>query len=63
MSEDENINFDEIKAFLEKNPGLYNIFKDPGENHNLADVHAERAKSMTQKVISWYKSMPILEIE
>jgi len=28
MSEDENINFDEIKAFLEKNPGIYNVFKD-----------------------------------
>ena len=42
---------------------LYNIVNDPGENYNLADVHTAKAKSMTQKVISWYKSMPVLEIE
>ena len=42
---------------------LYNIVNDPEENRNLADVHTERAKTMTQKVMSWYKSMPILKIE
>lgn len=42
---------------------LYNIGNDPGENRNLADVHTKRAKTMAQKVISWYKSMPVLEIE
>ena len=36
---------------------LYNIVNDPEENRNLADVHTERAKTMTQKVMSWYKSM------
>jgi len=41
---------------------LYNIVHDPGEKRNLADVHAERATTMTQKVISWYKSMPVLDI-
>lgn len=41
---------------------LYNIVHDPGEKRNLADVHAERATTMTQKVISWYKSMPVLYI-
>ncbi|WP_321289699.1 sulfatase-like hydrolase/transferase [uncultured Sunxiuqinia sp.] len=40
---------------------LYNIIKDPGEEHNLADVYTERAMTMTQKVVSWYKLMPVLE--
>ncbi|MEQ9443309.1 MAG: sulfatase-like hydrolase/transferase [Cyclobacteriaceae bacterium] len=42
---------------------LYNIVDDAGEDHNLADVHTERAKTMAQKVTSWYKSMPVLETE
>lgn len=42
-------------------PKLYNIVNDPGEQHNLAEVHAKRANTMTQKLISWYKSMPVLE--
>ncbi|BDD12077.1 N-acetylgalactosamine-6-sulfatase (plasmid) [Fulvitalea axinellae] len=42
---------------------LYNIVMDPGEQNNLADAHAERAKTMSQKVISWFKSMPVLEME
>ena len=42
---------------------LYNIFDDPGENRNLAKVHPGLAGIMTQKVVSWYQSMPIMEGE
>ena len=42
---------------------LYNIVNDPGENQNLAEVEIEKANDMTQKVTSWYKSMPVLEIK
>lgn len=42
---------------------LYNIFNDPGENRNLARVHPEMAREMTQKVVSWYQSMPVMEGE
>ncbi|WP_240773321.1 sulfatase-like hydrolase/transferase [Pontibacter sp. SGAir0037] len=42
---------------------LYNIVNDPGEHHNLADVHAKKAATMAKKVTSWYKSMPVLEKE
>ena len=42
---------------------LYNIMNDPGEHNNLANVHQEKANMMTQKVTSWYKSMPVLDIE
>lgn len=44
-------------------PELYNIVDDPGENRNLSDDHAERAKIMTQKVTKWYESMPLLQAE
>jgi uncharacterized sulfatase len=43
-------------------PELYNIVNDSGEKHNLANLHEQKAKTMTQKVISWYKSMPVLNI-
>lgn len=42
-------------------PELYNIVNDPGEQRNLAKVQAKRAKKMAQKVVSWYKSMPVLK--
>jgi arylsulfatase A-like enzyme len=42
---------------------LYNIINDPGEKHNLSDVEAERTGTMTQKVVAWYKSMPVFEEE
>ncbi|MDN5216634.1 sulfatase-like hydrolase/transferase [Fulvivirgaceae bacterium BMA12] len=44
-------------------PELYNIVNDPGESQNLADVHIKRVEEMTQKVVSWYMSMPVLEPE
>ncbi|WPP49401.1 sulfatase family protein [Catalinimonas niigatensis] len=44
-------------------PELYHIVNDPGETHNLADEHAERAKSMIQEVTSWYASMPASQVE
>ena len=37
---------------------LYNIVDDPGETSNLVTVHPKITKTMTTKVISWYKSMP-----
>lgn len=42
---------------------LYNIINDPGESQNLADVHPKRVEAMTQNLVSWYLSMPVLEIE
>lgn len=42
---------------------LYNIVNDPGESQNLADIHIKRVEEMKQKVISWYMSMPVLEVE
>ena len=44
-------------------PELYNIVDDPGENRNLADDYAKRAKRMTQQVTKWYESMPVLKAE
>lgn len=44
-------------------PELYNIVNDPGESQNLADMHIKRVEEMKQKVISWYMSMPVLEVE
>ncbi|QGY46694.1 sulfatase-like hydrolase/transferase [Maribellus comscasis] len=44
-------------------PELYNIVNDPGETKNMAEEHPELTQSMTQKVVSWYKSMPVLEQE
>lgn len=43
MSEDENIDFDKIKSFLEKNPGLYNVFKDSRKMDILALFFREDA--------------------
>jgi arylsulfatase A-like enzyme len=42
---------------------LYDIVNDPGEYHNLSDAHPDRANTMTQEVMAWYQSMPVLEIE
>jgi uncharacterized sulfatase len=42
---------------------LYHIVNDPGEKRNLADMQSEIARNMTQKVISWYASMPVLETQ
>ncbi|UII20284.1 hypothetical protein [Fulvivirga ligni] len=42
-------------------PELYNIVDDPGETNNLAANHTEKTKEMTQKVVGWYKSMPVLD--
>ncbi|PHN07185.1 sulfatase-like hydrolase/transferase [Flavilitoribacter nigricans] len=42
-------------------PELYNIENDPGEQHNLAAMHAERVQDLTQQVTQWYQSMPTLE--
>ncbi len=42
-------------------PELYHIENDPGELQNLADHHAEKVKEMSQSVISWHQSMPVLE--
>ncbi|WP_339923177.1 sulfatase-like hydrolase/transferase [uncultured Cyclobacterium sp.] len=39
-------------------PELYHIIGDGGEQNNLADEQPDRVKSMTQKVTSWYDSMP-----
>ena len=44
-------------------PELYNIVNDPGESQNLADVHIKKVEKMTQKVVSWYMSMPVFETE
>ncbi|MEK6481612.1 sulfatase-like hydrolase/transferase [Catalinimonas sp. 4WD22] len=44
-------------------PELYNIVDDPGETHNFADEHRERVETLTQKLTSWYKSMPVREAE
>jgi len=42
---------------------LYNIANDPGEKHNLAEVHTKRSSTLTQKVLAWYKSMPVFDID
>jgi uncharacterized sulfatase len=44
-------------------PELYHIVSDPAEKRNLADVEVDRVETMTQKVTSWYRSMPKLEKE
>jgi uncharacterized sulfatase len=44
-----------------KRPELYNIVNDEEENQNLADAEPDRVRAMTQKVLTWYGSMPILE--
>lgn len=42
-------------------PELYNIVDDPGETQNLAAKNKEIVDDMTQQLIRWYKSMPVLE--
>ncbi|EPR69596.1 sulfatase family protein [Cyclobacterium qasimii] len=42
---------------------LYAIVNDPQENRNLVNVHPEIANELAQKVVSWYNSMPIMEID
>lgn len=41
-------------------PFLYNIFKDHGEEQNLAldPLQAENVKTLTQQVVDWHLSMP-----
>ena len=41
-------------------PELYNLIKDPAEEHNRADENASRVKKMSKRVVSWYKEMPQL---
>ena len=43
MSEDKIINFDEVKAFLEKIPDLYNVFKSPRKREILEILFREDA--------------------
>lgn len=42
-------------------PELYQLEDDPEEKHNLADEHPELVKSLSEKVITWFESMPVLE--
>jgi uncharacterized sulfatase len=42
-------------------PELYDILNDPGETQNLATKETEITKAMSEKVVSWYKSMPNLK--
>jgi len=42
---------------------LYNLINDPGENENLAEQYPDIAKTLAQKVTTWYESMPKLEEE
>lgn len=44
-----------------KRPELYNIVNDEEENQNLANAEPDRVRAMTQKVLTWFGSMPILE--
>lgn len=44
-------------------PELYNIVNDPGEQNNLANEQQDIVKSLTEKVVNWYQSMPQLETE
>lgn len=41
-------------------PELYDIVNDPGETQNLAATETEITKAMSEKVVSWYESMPTL---
>jgi arylsulfatase A-like enzyme len=40
-------------------PELYNITEDPGETINLAEIHPERIKTMTDQLLAWWNSMPL----
>ncbi|MBB6325036.1 putative sulfatase [Algoriphagus iocasae] len=42
-------------------PELYQIVNDPGEKHNLAETYPDIVKKLTDKVVSWYQSMPVLD--
>lgn len=42
---------------------LYHLDSDPGETQNLAEVHHEIARTMTEEVVGWYQSMPKLKNE
>jgi uncharacterized sulfatase len=44
-------------------PELYNIVNNPGENKNLAELHPDIVQTMTQKVVSWYNSMPAPDLK
>nr|WP_321412149.1 sulfatase-like hydrolase/transferase [uncultured Carboxylicivirga sp.] len=41
-------------------PELYNIVNDPSESTNLAVDNPEKVEQMAQMVVSWYRSMPVL---
>jgi uncharacterized sulfatase len=43
------------------NPQLYDIVSDPGETQNIAHKNTDLVKKMTQQVVDWYKSMPVLK--
>ncbi|MGQ1891319.1 sulfatase-like hydrolase/transferase [Thermophagus sp. OGC60D27] len=42
-------------------PELYNIVEDPGETQNLADENKDVVEEMSNQVVAWYESMPVLE--
>ena len=41
-------------------PELYDIGNDPGETFNLAETQGERVNLMTERLLSWWSSMPEL---
>ncbi|SHE54525.1 Galactose mutarotase [Mariniphaga anaerophila] len=42
-------------------PELYNIIDDLGETNNLATTYPELNKLMTEQVVQWWNSMPVLK--
>jgi arylsulfatase A-like enzyme len=50
------------KKLLENDDGtsamLFNVRKDPGEQHDLAAEQQERVKEMAEKVMAWQKTLP-----
>ena len=43
-------------------PELYNIVLDPEEQQNLARQNVEKTNALKEKVLTWYQSMPQLEV-
>ena len=39
-------------------PSLYDLTKDRGEKNDIADKNPKIVKELSQKVITWHKSMP-----
>ena len=63
MPKDENINFDEVKAFLEKNPDLYNVFKDSRRREMLELLFREEADRVDYLIRNpWIDLEKIVEI-